>query len=221
MDGANGVSAAQATVAGVGYALVGAVHHDAALVAGGVTVAGAALGFAPFNLPRALVFLGEVGSYALGAAIAALALQGALSGIGVEAVVAPVALYLADTATTLARRVRRRERWYLPHRTHAYQRLVTAGWSHVGVAAYTGGLSALCAALGLVTAARAAAPMRAGADLLVCFIVWRYLGTPARVAARQAAPAAATGGAEPQTVTVPTQREPAPAPAGHPADLAS
>lgn len=206
MDGVNGISAAQAVVAGAGYALVGTVHHNSALVAGGTVLAGAAIGFAPFNVPKALVFLGDVGSYALGAAIAALALQAALSGVGLEAVLAPVILYLADTATTLARRVRAGERWYLPHRVHAYQRLVTAGWSHTATAAYTGGLAALCAALGLVTAARAAAPIRVCADLGVCFVVARYLGAPGRVAARRAGETVTAGEAGGARVSVPVQR---------------
>jgi len=201
MDGVNGISAAQATVAGVGYALVGAVHHNQPLVVGGVVVAGAAVGFAPFNLPRALVFLGDVGSYALGGAIAALALQAAMSGVGVEAVLAPVVLYLADTATTLLRRVRAGERWYLPHRQHAYQRLATAGWSHTAVAGYTCLLAAICAAFGLAVAAGAAAPVRICADLAIVAVVFRYLGAPRRVAARQAGTPAAP-------VAIPAQRSP-------------
>ncbi|MBX6390860.1 MAG: glycosyltransferase family 4 protein [Frankia sp.] len=187
MDGVNGISAVQATVAGVGFTLAGLVHDHEPLVAGGLVVAGAALGFAPFNLPRALVFLGDVGSYALGAAIAALALQAALSGVPVEAVVAPVVLYLADTATTLIRRIRAGERWYLPHRSHAYQRLATAGWSHTAVAGYTGMLATTCMALGLVSAAGAPVPVRACADLAILLLVVRYLGAPRRVAARLAA----------------------------------
>jgi len=219
MDGVNGISAAQATVAGVGYALVGTAHHNPPLVAGGAVVAGAALGFAPFNVPRALVFLGDVGSYALGGAIGALALQAWLSGIGPEAVLAPVILYLADTATTLVRRVRAGERWYLPHRGHAYQRLVSAGWSHTAVAGYTGLLAALCAALGLVTAARASAPVRVWADVGICFLVARYLGTPRRVAARRAAPAAEAGSEAAAPVSIPVQRASAErAPADTPAE---
>jgi len=187
MDGVNGISAAQATVAGTGYALVGTLHHSPPLVAGGAVLAGAALGFAPFNVPRALVFLGDVGSYAFGGAIAALALQAAVSGVPVEAVAAPVVLYLADTVTTLARRVRAGDRWYLPHRSHAYQRLVTAGWSHTAVAGYTGALAACCAALGLVAAAGVTVPVRVCGDLMICFLVSRYLGTPRRIASRQGA----------------------------------
>jgi UDP-N-acetylmuramyl pentapeptide phosphotransferase/UDP-N-acetylglucosamine-1-phosphate transferase len=220
MDGANGVSAAQATVAGLGYALVGTLHHSPALVAGGISVAGAALGFAPFNLPRALVFLGDVGSYAFGGAIAALALQAALSGVPVEAVTAPVALYLADTATTLLRRIRAGERWYLPHCGHAYQRLVTAGWSHTAVAGYTGALAALCAALGLAAAGGAGVPVRVAADLMIFLLVVRYLGAPRRAAGRIARRAAGNQAGplpvpRPEQATaralpaVPAQREPA------------
>jgi len=216
MDGVNGISAAQATVAGVGYALVGAVHHDSALVAGGAVVGGAALGFAPFNLPRALVFLGDVGSYALGGAIAALALQAAIAGVGIEAVVAPVVLYLADTATTLARRVRAGERWYLPHRSHAYQRLATAGWSHTAVTTYTGLLAALCCAFGLVTARGASVPARICADLAICLVVLRYLGAPRRVAARLAADPAVAPPVAARAVAAPPPPPPASTPAPTP-----
>jgi UDP-N-acetylmuramyl pentapeptide phosphotransferase/UDP-N-acetylglucosamine-1-phosphate transferase len=213
MDGVNGISAAQAIVAGTGYALVGTLHHNPPLVTGGAVLAGAAVGFAPFNVPRALVFLGDAGSCALGAAIAALALQATLSGVGVEAVLAPVVLYLADTATTLARRARAGERWYRPQGGHAYQRLVAAGWSHTATAGYTGLLAALCATLGLVTAARAAAPVRACADLGVCVLIARYLGTPGRVAARRAAATASSGDAARTRVALPIQRGTADTPA--------
>jgi len=91
-----------------------------ALVAG-------AIGFAPFNFPTARVFLGDVGSYFAGAWLAVLVVLGLRGSIPPEAIVAPVALYVADTGLTLARRVQRHEPWHEPHRQHAYQRL----WSSV------------------------------------------------------------------------------------------
>ncbi|HEU4996242.1 MAG TPA: hypothetical protein VFT29_15605, partial [Gemmatimonadaceae bacterium] len=35
-----------------------------------------------------------------------------------------------DATVTLVRRVLNGDRWYSAHRSHAYQRLVIAGWSH-------------------------------------------------------------------------------------------
>ena len=73
---------------------------------------------------RARVFLGDAGSYALGAALAMLAAYAVLHGIPLEAALGPLALYLADTAWTLQRRIRAGERWLEAHRTHIYQQLV-------------------------------------------------------------------------------------------------
>ena len=53
-------------------------------------------------------------------------------------------VFFADSTITLVRRMIRGERWYSAHETHAYQRIVQAGWSHVGVA-----ISVLCIDLGL------------------------------------------------------------------------
>jgi hypothetical protein len=55
-------------------------------------------------------------------------------------------LFLADASCTLAARVLRGEAWHTPHRDHAYQRLVRAGWSHAAVAASIALASALLTA---------------------------------------------------------------------------
>lgn len=74
MDGINGISAATAIVGGGAYGLFGQAAGIEALTILGTVVAAAGLGFAPYNLPRARVFLGDVGSYGIGAAFAAMSL---------------------------------------------------------------------------------------------------------------------------------------------------
>jgi UDP-GlcNAc:undecaprenyl-phosphate GlcNAc-1-phosphate transferase len=124
MDGIDGISIAQVVVAGGAWSVLGAAHDVPELVGLAAVAGGAALGFAPFNLPAAVCFLGDVGSYGLGALLAAGAVVGLEARLPVEAVIGPLAVYLADTAATLVRRVRGGEAWYRPHRSHAYQRLV-------------------------------------------------------------------------------------------------
>ncbi len=122
MDGINGITAAQALAVGLADAALAhraGLAHAAALAA---ATAGAAVGFAPFNVPRARVFLGDCGSYALGAVFAGLAVVLLAAGLPAEAVLAPLAVTLVDTGTTLLRRARAGEAWHLPHRTHVYQR---------------------------------------------------------------------------------------------------
>ncbi|MDQ3896511.1 MAG: UDP-phosphate glycosyltransferase [Actinomycetota bacterium] len=190
MDGINGISIAQAAGAGLTWMLLGVDAGSTVLAVGGAIVAGAALGFAPYNLPRARMFLGDVGSYFIGAWLAAVAVLGLRAGVAPEAVLAPLILYLADTGTTLVRRVARGERWYLPHREHVYQRLGDAGWSHVKIAAFVAGGIGVCAGLGAVSTS-GSVPARLAADVTIGGVVCAYLLAPKWAVASSARMAAA------------------------------
>ncbi len=178
MDGVNGISATHALIAGVAYACYGEWEQQRFLLAAGLAVAVSALMFLPWNAGRARVFLGDVGSYTLGAALAMLAALAVLRGLPVEAVVGPLALYLADTAWTLQQRIRAGERWLQPHRTHVYQRWCDAGWSHQEVTLLTGALTILLTGLGTVSLG-GDPPLRAAADVAGMAILGVYLSSPA------------------------------------------
>jgi len=177
MDGVNGISAAHALLGGAAYACLGFWRPDAFLAAGGTAVAAGALAFLPWNVLRARVFLGDVGSYALGAALALLAAGAVLRGIPPEAALGPLALYLADTAWTMQRRVRAGERLLQAHRTHAYQRLCDAGWSHQRVTLVTGATTAAVSLLGAVSLTPYLG-LRAVADLAAIAMLAAYLRAP-------------------------------------------
>ena len=151
MDGINGISAVTAFVAGVMFAVVGWGEGVPLLEAGGTALAAASLGFLPFNLPTARAFLGDAGSYFLGTWIALLAYLAALAGVRWEAVLAPLALYLADVCTTLLARLRRGEQWHAAHRDHVYQRLAAGGLGHMGTTLVVLAGSLMLSALGLAS----------------------------------------------------------------------
>ena len=65
-----------------------------------------------------------------------------------EMALAPLLLYLCDTALTLARRVVRGVRWTEAHREHVYQRLVIGGWSHARTTGYVGVMVTMSCLLG-------------------------------------------------------------------------
>jgi UDP-N-acetylmuramyl pentapeptide phosphotransferase/UDP-N-acetylglucosamine-1-phosphate transferase len=191
MDGIDGISVAQVVVAGTAWYLIGRSENVVPLAAAGAIGAGAALGFAPFNVFRARIFLGDVGSYFFGAWLAIAAVMGLRAGLAPEAVLAPLAVYAADTGVTLLRRLIAGETWYEPHRDHTYQRLVRAGWSHVQTTALVAVVIAVCAALGAVSL-RGSAPARAVADAALAAVLVAYVVAPLLLAGRrsQAAPAA-------------------------------
>ena len=118
MDGINGLAASQALIAAFG--LGGLAAGNAWLL--GLALAAACAGFLPFNFPRARIFLGDVGSGAIGFALGALATLAAASLQGKAwLALLPVSVFLVDAGLTLARRLLRGERWWTPHTQHAYQ----------------------------------------------------------------------------------------------------
>ena len=178
MDGVNGISGAHAVIAGVAYACFGQWRQDPFLVAMGLAVAVGALAFLPWNAVRARVFLGDVGSYALGAALAVLAVTAVIHGVPPEAALGPLALYLADTAWTLQRRVRAGERWTEAHRTHTYQRWCDVGWTHPEVTLVTAATTILVSLLGAASLT-GNLPLRLGCDLAGLAVLAGYLASPA------------------------------------------
>jgi len=120
MDGIDALAASQAALVATALALVSGGPLGLLL---GAALASACLGFLPFNWPRARVFMGDVGSGALGFAlawVAVLALDG-LPRTQWPLVLLPFSAFLVDAGLTLAVRVLRRERWWTPHVQHAYQ----------------------------------------------------------------------------------------------------
>lgn len=144
MDGINGISGAHGLVAGLAYALTGWIVNLPWLALAGVAVAGAFAAFLPWNVrPGKNVFLGDAGSYVLGAALGTLAVGAWFADVPFLLAFAPLMTYLADAGTTLFRRFMAGEQWYKPHRTHTYQRLTDVGFSHLGSTAVVTGTTIL------------------------------------------------------------------------------
>ncbi|MEW1938011.1 hypothetical protein AB0331_11670 [Dietzia maris] len=153
MDGINGISGSIGVVWGSSALIYGSFWDDDYIIFLGVATASVCLGFLPWNMPSAKIFLGDVGSYFLGALIAGGILLGSVGGGVVNTgatwvLLSPLCLYLVDTGGTILRRVRRGEKLSEAHREHVYQRLAAAeGMAHWQVSLLVAGASVLCAVL--------------------------------------------------------------------------
>jgi UDP-N-acetylmuramyl pentapeptide phosphotransferase/UDP-N-acetylglucosamine-1-phosphate transferase len=176
MDGINGVSAMQALVVSGACMGVGLATDSAILVGSSAAMLGAAALFLPFNFPRAAVFLGDVGSYGIGAFLTLLLVL-ASARIGAWTVLIP-AVYLVDVLWTLLRRFKAGEPLTEAHRDHVYQRLVESGGSHVVVSAYVTACSALVAAAAVLGGLSDSAAVRGIAIPLVVLVLGLYLAAP-------------------------------------------
>ena len=132
MDGIDGLATSQATLVAGGLALLTGGYGVLGWLAAGM--AAACMGFLPFNFPRARIFLGDVGSGALGYLLAAI-LAGAYATAHIPwpLLLLPVAAFLVDAGFTLVMRMLRGEQWWTPHVTHAYQVWARSEAGHIGV----------------------------------------------------------------------------------------
>lgn len=152
MDGINAITALTTLAWGAGAAGVGIRSNNGHVALLGASLAGATLGFLPHNLRRDRMFLGDIGSYFIGAVMALTALHPSLSWPARKALLMPLLPYLADTGTTLARRVARGDSVISAHREHAYQKLANDHQlGHVPVALAYGAATATLATLGVLT----------------------------------------------------------------------
>ena len=132
MDGIDGLTAIEVVTVCLSGAFLyfvtvpPATHWVAPLV-----LAAATLGFLVWNWPPAKVFLGDSGSGFLGFMLAALSLQAGWA--------APelfwswnilLGVFIVDATVTLVKRAIRGERFYEPHRTHAYQHAAQRWGAH-------------------------------------------------------------------------------------------
>jgi len=136
MDGIDGISGVEAIAVAIGIAAIGGLLNElpGTLTAHALAVAAATAGFLVWNWHPARIFLGDIGSVALGYLLAWLLLALAARGEWEAALILPL-YYLADATITLLRRLARRERIWEAHREHFYQRAVQNGRSHARVSA--------------------------------------------------------------------------------------
>lgn len=131
IDGINGLASIQAAWVCLAIGLYLGSQGGTGVALWGVMLSATILGFLPFNLPAARIFLGDVGSGFLGLAVAALMLFSWVDGnLGLPALVILPSAVLIDAGATLLLRMAAGRRWYTAHRSHLYQWLARRGRSH-------------------------------------------------------------------------------------------
>ena len=148
LDGlATGVAAIAALLFGIHMRSLG--QNDIALYA--FALAGACLGFLPFNFSPARVFLGSAGAMVLGYALATLSI---LAPARVATALLVMALPIADTAWQIFDRYRHRRSIFKGDRGHLHFRLLELGWSPRLIVGFYWGFCAIFGTLSLLLASR-------------------------------------------------------------------
>jgi Fuc2NAc and GlcNAc transferase len=136
MDGIDGIAGVEAVTAGAIGGVLLLACGQGGLAAAAFLVAASGAGFLVWNWPPARIFMGDAGSGLLGYVFAVLAVASENArAVPLLAWAVLLGVFVVDATVTLARRLQRRERVHQAHRSHAYQRAVQGGLSHLSVTA--------------------------------------------------------------------------------------
>jgi UDP-N-acetylmuramyl pentapeptide phosphotransferase/UDP-N-acetylglucosamine-1-phosphate transferase len=150
MDGMDGFAGGM-TVLGCGFMAYFAwkAGHEFMLVSA-LLLSVASAGFLVHNFPPAKIFMGDVGSVSSGFLCGALIILGCRDRV--FDVWVPLILFspfILDATATIVGRVWQREKIWVAHRTHYYQRLVLSGWGHRKAVLAEYAVMALCGGFAL------------------------------------------------------------------------
>jgi Fuc2NAc and GlcNAc transferase len=136
MDGTDGIAASEAIfvlLAGafLNYHVLSDANHSAVAV----VLAASTFGFILYNWSPAKIFMGDVGSGYLGIGVGGLSLIAANQDPELLWVwIILLAVFVSDATVTLIRRLLRKQKPHVAHRSHAYQHLAIRLNSHAKVA---------------------------------------------------------------------------------------
>ncbi len=152
LDNMNGVIGGYAALALGAFAWVSATHGAIGLAAAQLAMAGACVGFLPWNFPQGRIFLGDAGSLVLGyslGASAVLALARVPHGWGRTGVLLMLLFPAFDMIFVVVNRLREGRKVYVGGKDHSNHRLASVlTWKRTVLLLWLSG-AALCAS-GLV-----------------------------------------------------------------------
>ena len=205
LDGLDGLCSGVSAIVSVGFLLLAtsltawarpewferAVHyeHTRLIMVVAFALAGAAIGFLPYNFKPARIFMGDAGSVFIGYVLAAMMIMFSsrrISRAGQDLFGNPkwfvgalfiFGLPIFDTGLALLRRILNRRPIMMPDRSHFYNQLVDRlGLSVLGTVGLLYTISLLFAAVGLLVLyirGRYATALYAGAGLVFLIAAWR------------------------------------------------
>jgi len=154
LDGLDGLAAGVCALAAGTLTIMAATSGMLPVAVIGAAIAGACLGFLPYNFSPARIFMGDTGAMSLGYLLACISVMGTFKSTAAVAVFIPVLVMgvpIYDTLSTTFQRMISGKPVYNADRTHLHHRLLDRGLSVTQtVLLYCGLTAVLClAALGL------------------------------------------------------------------------
>ena len=132
IDGLDALACGVSTISSMTMLVIALVvaEGDVAIIM--AALAGACIGFLPYNLNPAKIFMGDTGSTFLGFVLAVVSIQGLFKYAAIISFAVPflmLALPIFDTCFAIIRRVSKGQSPMSPDRSHIHHRLIDMGFS--------------------------------------------------------------------------------------------
>lgn len=108
IDGLDGLAAGVTMIASLSFLLVANRFGYISIIIMSATVAGACLGFLPYNFNPATIFMGDTGALFLGFILSSLSIEGVMKSVATIAIVVPILILgvpIFDTTLAIFRRL--------------------------------------------------------------------------------------------------------------------
>ncbi len=132
IDGLDGLAAGICSIASISILFISLLFGMPSTAILTTAVAGACLGFLPYNFNPAKIFMGDTGSTFLGFILATIAIQGMFKVYAAISFIAPLlilGLPIFDTGFAILRRIIRGKPVMVADRGHLHHRLIDIGFS--------------------------------------------------------------------------------------------
>lgn len=130
IDGLDGLASGVASIAATSLLFTAAIKGFDFIVMQCAIIAGASLGFLPFNFNPAKIFMGDAGSMLLGYMLSVTAILGMVKSVAIVTLVVPIfalGLPIFDTAFAIVRRFVNHKPIMAPDKGHLHHRLMGKG----------------------------------------------------------------------------------------------
>lgn len=132
IDGLDGLAVGVSSIASISLLVIAIMVSEQSVALIMAALAGACIGFLPYNFNPAKIFMGDTGSTFLGFILASMSIQGLFKFYAVVSFAVPfliLGLPLFDTAVAIGRRVIHGKNPMSPDRGHVHHRLMDMGFN--------------------------------------------------------------------------------------------
>ena len=132
IDGLDGLACGVAMISSVSLMLVAEKFDQVNVTILSAVVAGACLGFLPYNFNPAKIFMGDTGALLLGFMLAAISIEGVMKSVATIAVVVPILILgvpIFDTTFAIFRRLLSGQSIATADKGHLHHRILDKGFS--------------------------------------------------------------------------------------------